>query len=111
MFSIGRVCFKIAGRDSNCKCVIVDVFDSNYVLIDGQTRRRKCNIDHLEPLPQTVAVDKNASHDAAVKALQAIGVVCDEKKAAKAGKTKKPLQKRRSVVKHKQNSPDRQSGQ
>ncbi|MBS3137094.1 50S ribosomal protein L14e [Candidatus Woesearchaeota archaeon] len=89
MFSIGRVCLKIAGRDSDCKCVIIDVIDSNYVLIDGQTRRRKCNIDHLEPLPQRVEIEKNALYDAVVKALQIVGVVCEEKKEAKIPKAEK----------------------
>jgi len=60
MFNIGRVCMKIAGRDAGMKCVIVDVIDEHYVMIDGQTRRRKCNIKHLEPLAQVVQITQNA---------------------------------------------------
>jgi len=43
----GRICVKTAGRDAGLKCVIVDVLDDKFVLIDGETRRRKCNILHL----------------------------------------------------------------
>ena len=35
MMEIGRLCVKLAGRDSNRKCVIIDVVDDNYVFVDG----------------------------------------------------------------------------
>ena len=54
---------KIAGRDARGKCVVVDVLDTNYVLIDGQVRRRKCNVDHLEPLGEKIELKKNAGHE------------------------------------------------
>jgi len=69
MIDIGRICVKIAGRDAGKKCVIIDTVDKNTVLIDGETRRRKCNIAHLELLEQTVKVSKGASHDAVAAAL------------------------------------------
>ncbi len=62
MYEIGRICVKIAGRDAGLKCVVVDVFDDCFVLIDGQTRRRKCNVRHLEPLKEVIKIKKNASH-------------------------------------------------
>ncbi|MFH1400655.1 MAG: 50S ribosomal protein L14e [Nanoarchaeota archaeon] len=68
VIEIGRVCVKLAGRDSNKRCVIVDVVDEHTVLIDGQTRRRKCNVRHLEPLDQVLKLKKGADH-AAVKAV------------------------------------------
>ncbi len=61
MIEIGRLCIKIAGRDAGKECVVVDVLDNNYVLIDGLTRRRKCNINHLEPLETKLKIRKNAS--------------------------------------------------
>jgi len=61
MFEIGRICVKIAGRDARLKCVVIDVMDKGYVLIDGQTRRRKCNTLHLEPLGQVIKIKKGAS--------------------------------------------------
>ena len=41
MIDVGRVCVKIAGRDAGKKAVVVEKIDSNFVLIDGQTRRRR----------------------------------------------------------------------
>ena len=63
MIEIGRVCVKLAGRDAGKKCVVVDFIDDNTVLIDGFTRRRKCNLRHLEPLEETLSIEKGASSD------------------------------------------------
>ena len=61
MYNVGRLCIKIAGRDARKKCVIIDVLDNIFVMIDGETRRRKCNIAHLEPLEQKLDIKKGAS--------------------------------------------------
>ena len=63
MFEIGRLCMKIAGRDAGNKCVIVDIIDKNFVMIDGNVRRKKCNIKHLEPLKDVLKLNKKASHE------------------------------------------------
>jgi large subunit ribosomal protein L14e len=53
----GRVCVKIAGRESGKKCVIVDVIDQNFVEIVGNdVKHKRCNIKHLEPVDKTVEV-------------------------------------------------------
>lgn len=67
MFDVGRVCVKLAGRDAGKKCVVVDVLDFPYVLVDGETRRRKTNIRHLLPTEETLDVKKAASHEAVVE--------------------------------------------
>ncbi len=59
---IGRLCIKLAGRDAGRICVIVDNLEGNFVLIDGNVRRRKCNILHLEPLDKAIKIKKGASH-------------------------------------------------
>jgi large subunit ribosomal protein L14e len=82
VYDVGRVCVKIAGRDARKKCVVVEVVDSRYVTIDGETRRRKCNISHLEPLDVVLELENGASNAAVVKAMKAEGFVCDEKKAS-----------------------------
>ena len=74
MIEIGRLCVKLAGRDSNKKCVIVDILDDKFVMIDGETRRRKCSIMHLEPLDQVLDIRKGASHDAVVKEFEKSGL-------------------------------------
>jgi len=95
MFEIGRLCVKIAGRDAKGRCLVVDVLDNHFVLIDGQVRRRKCNISHLEPLDSVLKIKKNASHAEVVKALDSAGI-----KAAPESKKKeqkeKPVKQRKS---------------
>lgn len=83
LFEVGRVCIKIAGRDARKTCVVVDVLDNGFVLIDGLTRRRKCNPYHLEPLSKTVDVKKGASHSEVVSALKSIGIEASGKKHSK----------------------------
>jgi large subunit ribosomal protein L14e len=65
IYTVGRVCEKIRGRDSEKKCVIVDVIDKNYVLVTGPVkltgvRRRKVNIRHLQPLSYVLNIKKGA---------------------------------------------------
>ncbi len=94
MIEIGRICVKIAGRDAGLKCVVVEVLDKNFVLIDGQTRRRKCNSAHLEPLDQKLSIESGASHAHVVAAFKDIGVeVVETKPKAKAPARVKPVAK------------------
>ncbi len=96
---IGRVCVKTAGRDAGGRCVIVDVLDKNYVLVDGEVRRKKVNVMHLEPLDVVVKVKKGTSHEDVMAALKEIApkeekaekskAKRSEKKAEKPSKTKK----------------------
>src|SRR4030042_5135591 len=104
MFNIGRVCVKIAGRDAGKKCIIVDVIDEHYVLIDGQTRRRKCNIKHLEPLNQSVQLTKNAPAPEVVRVLQELNILVEEKKP----KTKKTTAERPKRTRKKKEKPVKQ---
>tara|TARA_Y100000034_G_C6894143_1_gene411845 strand:+ start:1124 stop:1558 length:435 start_codon:yes stop_codon:yes gene_type:complete len=96
MIEIGRLCVKIAGRDAKNKCVIVDIIDDNFVMIDGQTRRRKCNIKHLEPLDKVVKIKKNASHSDVIDVFKDLDIVIKEKKKKDKVKSKKPVKQRKS---------------
>ena len=88
MFEIGRLCVKLAGRDAGRKCIIIEIIDSQFVMIDGQTRRRKCNIRHLEPLPKVLKAKKGASHEEVVELLKKEGFEVVETKPKE--KTKMP---------------------
>ncbi len=68
--NIGQVCIKIAGREAGNTAVVIDVVDDNYVMIDGNVRRKKCNIRHLEPLELTAKIAKNASTKEVMDALR-----------------------------------------
>jgi large subunit ribosomal protein L14e len=74
VIEIGRVCAKIAGHEAGTKCVIVDVVDRTYVLVAGPgIKRKRCNIAHLEPLPQKLDIAKGASDEEIKRAFEAVG--------------------------------------
>lgn len=74
VMEIGRVCVRIAGHEAGKKCVIVDVIDRTYVLVAGpEIKRKRCNIAHLEPLPQKLDIAKDASDEEIKRAFEAMG--------------------------------------
>ncbi len=90
LFEVGRLAVKIAGRDAGKNCVVVDKIDETFVMIDGQTRRRKCNIKHLEPLPQIIKIKKTASHAEVKAEFKKLGLeITDTKPKEKTERPKK----------------------
>jgi large subunit ribosomal protein L14e len=76
VMEIGRVCVKTAGREAGKKCVIVDVIDRTHVLVSGPNlKRRRCNIKHLEPLPNKLEIPRGASDEDVKRALEAAGLL------------------------------------
>ncbi|MBU1111836.1 MAG: 50S ribosomal protein L14e [Nanoarchaeota archaeon] len=94
LYEIGRVCIKIAGRDAGKKCVVVSKVDDIFVLVDGETRRRKVNVKHLEPSAEMVDIKENADTAAVAKAL---GIEVKEKKSKTPAK--RPTKPRKVKVK------------
>ncbi|MCW1296310.1 MAG: 50S ribosomal protein L14e [Candidatus Parvarchaeota archaeon] len=78
MIEIGRACIKTKGREKNRKCVIVDVIDNNFVLIDGEVKRRRCNIDHLKILPQKIEIEKGASTEEVINKMKEANLIPKE---------------------------------
>src|SRR3989344_2529210 len=74
MAEIGRLYVKIAGREAGKFCTVVDTMENQFVMIDGQVRRKKCNLLHLEPLEKTMDLKKGASHAEVVKAFEKLGI-------------------------------------
>jgi len=75
IFDIGRICVKTLGREAGRKCVIVDVIDEKFVLVTGPknitgVRRRRANVKHLEPTPEILEIQRGASDDEVIKALE-----------------------------------------
>ena len=73
---VGRICVKVSGREAGRKCVIVDVVDKSFVLITGPKnvtgiRRRRANINHVEPLKDRVEIKRGASDEEISEALKA----------------------------------------
>ncbi len=75
---VGRVCVKVAGRESGRKCVIVDVMDKSFVLVTGPknvtgVKRRRVNINHVAPTEDTIQVKRGASDEEVTQMLEAAG--------------------------------------
>jgi large subunit ribosomal protein L14e len=75
---VGRVCVKVAGRESGRKCVIVDVMDKSFVLVTGPkkvtgVKRRRVNINHVAPTEDTVQIKRGASDEEVTQMLEASG--------------------------------------
>lgn len=94
MMDIGRLCVKIAGRNAGSYCVIVDKLDDNFVLIDGNVPRKKCNVKHLEPLNIVLGIKKGASTDSVHEAMKKENIKIITKKS-KAKKAEKPVRQRK----------------
>lgn len=98
LLEVGRLVVKTAGRDAMEYGVIVEKIDENYFLVDGNTRRKKVNKSHLEPVGQVLDIKKGTTEEVRA-ALDAAGIELkvkgearvaksQEKKAAKADSKK-----------------------
>lgn len=75
---VGRICVKMAGRETGRKCVIVDVMDKSFVLVTGPkkvtgVKRRRVNINHVAPLGGTIQIKRGASDEEVTQILEAAG--------------------------------------
>ena len=85
MIEVGRLGVKLTGREAGKKCIIVEQVDKNFVMIDGNVKRRKCNITHIELLPEKLDIKSGASTDEVKKLFKDKGIL-DEKKVGVAKK-------------------------
>ncbi len=92
LLDIGRVCVKVVGHEADKKCVIVDHSGENFVVVAGpHVKKRRCNIRHLQILPQKLDVKKGASEQEVADALLKAGLVSQGELAGKpAGYTPRP---------------------
>ncbi len=98
IFDVGRVCVKIAGRDAGRKCVVVERVDSHFVVVDGNVRRKKVNVKHLEPLETTVELKGKAGHADVKVAFSKLGLPVWETKAKNAAPRPLHLKKKREAA-------------
>lgn len=76
---IGRICVKLRGREAGRKCVIVDIIDENFVLVTGPkslsgVKRRKVNVNHIEPTDKKISIKSGASDEEVLQALRESGL-------------------------------------
>lgn len=77
---VGRICLKLTGREAGRKCVIVDVIDKSFVLITGPknltgVKRRRVNINHIEPLQEKINIKRSATDEEVIEALKEAGKI------------------------------------
>ncbi len=92
MYEIGQVVMKIAGRDGGKKGVIIEIIDDSFVVIDGETRRKRVNIKHIEPLNQKINIKPKAERAEVIKAFSKLGIDIKESKPKQ--KTERPKKTR-----------------
>jgi large subunit ribosomal protein L14e len=90
---VGRICVKLAGREAGKKCVVVDVVDKSFVLITGPknltgVKRRRANINHIEPLQEKITIVRGASDEEVVEALKASNKLEEMKQPVKPALTR-----------------------
>jgi large subunit ribosomal protein L14e len=82
---VGRVVMKVVGREAGKYAVVIKVAgkekaDKNFVMITGPklltgVKRRKCNVNHLEPLPYVLEIKEDASDEEVLEAFKKSGLV------------------------------------
>ncbi|MEM4397878.1 MAG: 50S ribosomal protein L14e, partial [Candidatus Woesearchaeota archaeon] len=75
---VGRLCIKTAGREAGRYCVVLKTMDSNFVMITGPriltgVKKRKCNIEHLEPTQYLLKIKEDASDKEVIEAYDKMG--------------------------------------
>jgi large subunit ribosomal protein L14e len=77
---IGRVCMKIAGREAGKYCVVVKKINDAFVEVTGPkiltgVKRRRANIEHLEPLEYILQISDSAADEDVVSALESANLM------------------------------------
>ena len=75
LVEVGRICVKLRGREAGKKCIVVERVDKNFVLVTGPqevtgVRRRRSNVDHLNPTKKKVDIKTGAEDSDIVKAIK-----------------------------------------
>ena len=98
---IGRVCIKTAGREAGKVVVVVKKEEDSFVLVDGNVKRRKCNLAHLEPTETILKIKENDSTANVHKAMEAekLKVITRKPKKEKKVAEKKEVKKEKKVKK------------
>lgn len=102
---VGRLAVKTAGRESNKTVIIVDDLGKNFVLVDGNVKRRRCNLAHLEIKKDKLNIRKGAATEQVLKAMEEAKLEIVKRKPKSVEKKEKPVKKRK--VKEKIEKPEK----
>lgn len=75
---VGSICIKKCGREAGRPCVVIDLIDESFVLVTGPrtlsgVKRRRVNINHLEPTQIELKITQGASDEDVVAAAELEG--------------------------------------
>ncbi len=77
---IGTVCLKVSGREGGNICTVVKSVDKTFVMITGPKlvtgiKRRRCNIEHLEPTEIKLDIKEDATDEEIIEAYKKANVI------------------------------------
>jgi large subunit ribosomal protein L14e len=83
---VGRICLKLAGRESGKKCIIIEVIDKGFVMITGPkkvtgVKRRRASTNHIAPLKDKIGIKRGSSDEEVTQALTTAGKLDEMNKA------------------------------
>jgi len=71
VYEPGTVCVKTLGREAGYICVVLEIVDKNFALVEGtKVRRRRCNFNHLIPTGDKLEIKKGAKAEDVKKAIE-----------------------------------------
>ena len=78
--NVGRICVKTAGREAGRYACVLKKMDANFVLVTGPrvltgVKRRRCNVEHLEPTQYSVDVKSEAGDKEVIAAYGKAGLL------------------------------------
>ncbi len=111
--TVGTVCMKVAGRESGGICTVIKPVDKTFVMVTGPKlvtgiKRRRCNIEHLEPTEIKLDIKEDAVDEEIIEAYKKANVLtkfnlklpsAGEMKAEKKSKEEKREEKPKKLAK------------
>jgi len=78
--NVGTVCMKVAGKEGGSVCTVIKPVDKTFVMITGprlvtQVKRRRCNIEHLEPTNVKLDIKEDATDEEVIEAYKKANVI------------------------------------
>jgi len=78
--NVGTVCMKVAGRESGSICTVIKPVDKTFVMVTGPRlvtgiKRRRCNIEHLEPTEIKLDIKEDATDEEIIEAYKKTNVI------------------------------------
>ncbi|MCQ4350325.1 MAG: 50S ribosomal protein L14e [Sulfolobales archaeon] len=88
VIEVGRIVVKTRGREAGRKAVVVEIVDNNFVIVTGPksvtgVKRRKVNINHVEPTDKKIDIPKGADDKTVEDKLKAENLIDYMKQSVK----------------------------